>query len=1020
MRPLGGRDTDACRTGPERLEEKEFTGCCLEPWDILRGKDVFTMHGALCKDFHTASHTHFAPNCATFSRARERPIPGVDSPPPPLRSTEHPEGLEWVFAKGGSLARKVTLDTRMADLSAQTCWDFAQEGKTFTLEHPDGSIARQLKSWQKLEKAPGVKVTRYHACMFNPCKRRKRQVLIHNVPGLEEFIARVCMNERCCTRTGACHLSWKPSVENGRVLSFRTGEEREYPEEFCGSLARGISSYYSKKGNALNFLEVFSGPNAPLTVAVAECLGVPNPKPFEQSKGEKGITTEFRTLGDLSSGLTHLNSPEFHCREDGEYHQPLVESNSYRLAAVEAGRQPSYGKRNPLIPDGFNCPGRHFRTAKGLKHPFQEEQVIKDDHRIALNSLRSKGFSISEWRLKQLARIKSLVDSSKYRQAKENESSSWTCKKLGAKAQTVAMKVLQEQFGIEDRFVPEACLRGLPIVGKASCSPFFEPFEVPPQISEKEFYEAMSRRNEDLIERVGFMGKKGGLQLADAIFKKTQKEVAAGTMGPPHDQAFYHKKYKGVFNVVPSFGLEQGVDESGQPKYRRIDDHSAAANNLVAHRLQKVPMTMVDYVAALIKFLYSGLNCRLSLATEDMKSAYRQVALLPEHVRFAITAVYNPSSDSVELYEMYGQPFGAGHAVPNFCRIAEWIGRLLTRCFHIAVDHFFDDFFVVEPTSTIQVAIFCIRETFKALGFTLDAEKSQQPSEVVAILGVLFNTASLKDQRSLCVEAKESRVRNLIISIDSVLSKGFLTQTLCASIVGKFNFLCSTLFGKVGRCCTTTLRKIQYGNHATVMVTTPLRRSLKLMKFLLTTSPSRRLRVIDESPILLYTDASDVPGRSPQQVLGAFLFNPVSSSLSYTSCEVSAELVSSWLPRKSYMGQLELLATVLALSTWSRTLQERHVILFVDNDSAASGLVKGYSPQLDSGAIIGQFWLSVAEQKLSVYIDRVESKSNPSDGPSRLDYTLMHEWGASWTTPNFDLLVSPKIHPDHWFGTAND
>ena len=32
----------------------------------------------------------------------------------------------------------------------------------------------------------------------------------------------------------------------------------------------------------------------------------------------------------------------------------------------------------------------------------------------------------------------------------------------------------------------------------------------------------------------------------------------------------------------------------------------------------------------------------------------------------------------------------------------------------------------------------------------------------------------------------------------------------------------------------------------------------------------------------------------------------------------------------------------------------------------------------------------------------------------------MHERGARWTTPNFDLLVSPKGHPDHWFGTAND
>ena len=582
------------------------------------------------------------------------------------------------------------------------------------------------------------------------------------------------------------------------------------------------------------------------------------------------------------------------------------------------------------------------------------------------------------------------------------------------------MKHLQKEFLIEDDRVPSACLEGLPILGKAEASPFFDPFEVTPLITEREFFDTMTSRNKELIDRVKFMGQKGGKALAEAIFKKTQKEVIAGTMGPAQTYEYYSRKFKGVFNVVPSFGLEQGVDESGAPKFRRIDDHSAAKNNLVAHRLQKVPMTMVDYVAALIRFAYITLNSKISLATEDMKSAYRQVALLPEHVRFAITAVYNPFSEKVDLHEIYGQPFGAGHAVPNFCRVAEWLSRLIARCFRLAVDHFFDDFFVVEPSTTIQVAAFCLRETFQLLGFTLDTEKSQPPSEVVAILGVLFNTASLTSQRVLAVEAKPTRLQGLLNTIEAVQKSGYITPTISASIIGKFNFLCSTLFGKVGRCCTTMLRRIQYGTASSVRISPQLRHSFLIMKHLLLTSPSRRVTVANSPPILLYTDASDVPGRHPQRVLGATLFDPITANFFYTSAEVSSSLVSSWLQRQSYMGQLELLATVLAVSTWGPLLQERYVILFVDNDSAASGLVKGYSPQLDSGAIIGQFWLSVAKLKSNLYIDRVESKSNPSDGPSRLEFSLMHQWGARWTTPNFDLLVSPKIHPDHWFGTIND
>ena len=35
-------------------------------------------------------------------------------------------------------------------------------------------------------------------------------------------------------------------------------------------------------------------------------------------------------------------------------------------------------------------------------------------------------------------------------------------------------------------------------------------------------------------------------------------------------------KYQDDFQVALSFGLEQGTDESGAPKFRRIDDHSAS------------------------------------------------------------------------------------------------------------------------------------------------------------------------------------------------------------------------------------------------------------------------------------------------------------------------------------------------------------------------------------------------------------------------------------------------------------
>ena len=86
------------------------------------------------------------------------------------------------------------------------------------------------------------------------------------------------------------------------------------------------------------------------------------------------------------------------------------------------------------------------------------------------------------------------------------------------------------------------------------------------------------------------------------------------------------------------------------------------------------------------------------MTTEDLKSAYRQVPLAPSDVRYAITGVYNHHTGEVDLHELYGQPFGAGHAVPNFCRVAEWINRCAQKLFSAYMDHFFDDFFVIDRT----------------------------------------------------------------------------------------------------------------------------------------------------------------------------------------------------------------------------------------------------------------------------------------------------------------------------------
>jgi hypothetical protein len=89
-----------------------------DPWDVLRGKDVFKEGDRLKNVLLLANVSHWAPNCATFSRAREIPIVGVKFRPQPLRDQEHPEGLPGLSHKHRARVRK---DTALAELAAVNC-----------------------------------------------------------------------------------------------------------------------------------------------------------------------------------------------------------------------------------------------------------------------------------------------------------------------------------------------------------------------------------------------------------------------------------------------------------------------------------------------------------------------------------------------------------------------------------------------------------------------------------------------------------------------------------------------------------------------------------------------------------------------------------------------------------------------------------------------------------------------------------------------------------------------------------
>ena len=87
--------------------------------------------------------------------------------------------------------------------------------------------------------------------------------------------------------------------------------------------------------------------------------------------------------------------------------------------------------------------------------------------------------------------------------------------------------------------------------------------------------------------------------------------------------------------------------------------------------------------------------------------------------------------------------------------------------------------------------------------------------------------------------------------------------------------------------------------------------------------------------------------------------------------------------RVKVIHQAELFPTVFALQIWERMLRGRRVLLFVDNEAARAELVKGATSSAASAELVTEFWSLAARAVVAVWVDRVPSRSNPADGPSR-------------------------------------
>eukprot|EP00971_Amphidinium_carterae_P349298 6490949-Amphidinium_carterae.1 len=409
-----------------------------------------------------------------------------------------------------------------------------------------------------------------------------------------------------------------------------------------------------------------------------------------------------------------------------------------------------------------------MRRASLLSLPYMLVEPLGEDLMQAVTFIADHHADIDQVRLNALSRLTrvctALADRSRaYASARAGQA----YRQMRLEYNVLAMKWIQHQTGIEDRAVPDLLLSGMPIVGMGLPSPFFADAPSPPAISLQHLLMGAPPRRVQLLQKV-LNFRPQDIPALRAALAKTMIEVERHCMAGPYTEGDIGDMFGAHWNPCRRFALHQGHCADGSIKYRVIDDHTENDNNKSAERCQRIHMSGVSTLMLMVKALSRALAERgapqqLHVATDDMQSAYRQIPVSDTNLSCCVVMVADPDAHIVRYFVLYGQPFGAAHAV--------------------------------EPSKSAPVAQQCVHQLFQLLGFRLDPTKSQPPTVNAVVLGVHFDLQYVS-QGLLQVHAKPDRVRQLTEEMKSIIARGFLSPSHAAKLVGKADFVNSTLFGR--------------------------------------------------------------------------------------------------------------------------------------------------------------------------------------------------------------------------------
>ena len=969
---------------------KRSCGVDICIFDLANPAELEALLEYIRKDADRIALIWIAPSCGTASRARERPIPGQDTCPQPLRSEMQPDALDKL---SGMDKYKVEMANLLYDAVLQIVECAVPLDICVGVENPTNSHYWNTTPTKKFIEKFGDRRVTFHACAHGGA--RDKLTTIWQSKAYFDSLQLRCDKKHS-------HASWRPRMKDGR-MQYPTAEEASYPYLLCERIVACVLTQVQSMGaiyvdNFQSQMEVQQSTQqrriamgalprgSKIKPLVSEFQSYETlhcdpqqPQQLEKmlKKFPKGARVTHRRLvtGDVLRG-----SEKFQ-QLDGELRGILQECEAVEICTVGI----------PAEPLDFLDRAVRAGHPRGVEVHVDEmihKLVMENFHELPYNLAKKRIEFFKKWQ--DRAKALDVEGDAFIRDAPEHARTILKGKRL-----QLWDEILKD-LGYVDTHLIADIARGFDLTGWLRKSGVFATGVRRPGFSRDTLLKLAKGLNQATLKS---MERRQDEVLEGGTWTETTVELEKGWIWDATGESMDGKV------IAKRFGLQQGA------KLRVIDDCSCGGLNHSVGLAEKFQLHTIDQLASMIAHSFSraGANGhpRVVGRTYDLRAAYKQFPVSLADREILRIAVCKPGASEPSLFGVNALPFGAVGSVAGFLRISHALWFIGVAALGLCWTAFYDDFSVLTREELLHSTSLSCELLFRLLGvdFADSGKKAVPFSRDFKMLGLVVNTET-SSKGSLTITHTVERRQELVDSMTEVLQAGVLSSKDAERLRGRMVFFEGYTFGRIANAAVKNLGRVCLGTNANNRLASDLQTVLKFLIRRVESAEPIRIERCFSTTWLVFTDGACEPEQRSGGI-GGLLITPNGACASYFSSAVPKWLMDKLLNVSANpIHELELLPVYLAMCLWSSRFSYSQVVWYIDNESSRMAAIRGSGETVFASIFIDAFVKDESDWQIKSWFSRVPSHSNPADGVSRLLCDLPISLGAEQTTIGWERCRS--------------